>query len=433
MYIKELVATGFRCFGPEPVTIGFSPDLTVLVGTNGSGKTAAMHALLKLFGVTKEQRSVVRSDFYFAPDEKADAVSSKNLCLEVFLEFPELAGDARTADTIPPLFNHMCCELPGASPVCRIRMEATWTKDTTLEGTVEEWMYWVNTLNEVPFGEESFGVDKHKQRMSPTERGFIQVHYVPATRDGAALTRNALGYMSNRLIKAIAWRENTKSTIQELSEKSQKIFSEEPGVAMVVQELEKIWKALNASSMDTKPSLSLISREFEEVINRITITFCPTEDGIDRSVDQLSDGQKSLFYFALSATVFEVEQEVLRLVRNSQDTGFISENLHSPVLTIFALEEPENHLAPFFLSRIIEHLRKLVRSPRAMAVFSSHSPGVLGRIIPGEVRHFRLEPTSRTAIVSNIYLPSGSAEAAQYVREAVIAYPELYFARFVIL
>ncbi|MBF0285023.1 MAG: AAA family ATPase [Magnetococcales bacterium] len=433
MHISRLDATGFRCFGPEAVTISFSPDLTVLVGANGSGKTAAMHALLRLFGVSKDQRSVVRSDFHFAPNEDPDQVTSKQLCLDVVLKFPELTDGADAAGSIPSVFNHMCCAVPGDSPVCRIRLEATWTQDGTPEGAVEERMYWITTLSEVPFGEEESGEDKQKQRMPPAERGLIQVHYVPATRDGAALTRNALGHMTSRLIRAISWREETKNSVKELSETSKKTFDAEPGITRIVNELKKIWKRLNASELDAQPSLSPISREFEEVINRITITFRPTEDGRDRSVDQLSDGQKSLFYLALSATVFDVEQAVLQEARNNQETGFLGDKLHSPALTIFALEEPENHLAPFFLSRIVRHLRKLVGSHHAMAVFSSHSPGVLGRIDPKEVRHFRLESNTRRALVSRIALPKDNEEAAKYVREAVIAYPELYFARFVIL
>lgn len=114
-------------------------------------------------------------------------------------------------------------------------------------------------------------------------------------------------------------------------------------------------------------------------------------------------------------------------------TGFQNKWLRTPSLTVFALEEPENHLAPYFLARIIKQVRSVVKSQTAQAVFTSHSPAILGRIDPTEVRHFRLNPQSRTSIVREIMLPDSSEEATKYVREAVIAYPEVYFARFVIL
>ena len=58
---------------------------------------------------------------------------------------------------------------------------------------------------------------------------------------------------------------------------------------------------------------------------------------------------------------------------------------------------------------------------------------ILARVDPGQVRHFRLEPVNRTARVRGIRLPASDEDAAKFVREAVRTYPELYFARFVIL
>jgi hypothetical protein len=55
------------------------------------------------------------------------------------------------------------------------------------------------------------------------------------------------------------------------------------------------------------------------------------------------------------------------------------------------------------------------------------------RVDPGQVRHFRLEPADRTARVRGIRLPENDEDTAKFVREAVRTYPELYFARFVIL
>lgn len=115
------------------------------------------------------------------------------------------------------------------------------------------------------------------------------------------------------------------------------------------------------------------------------------------------------------------------------DEGFRRDLLQAPSLTVFAIEEPENHLAPYFLARIVKQVRSITRTHGGQAIFTSHSPAILGRIEPEEVRHFRLNSTSRTAIVREISLPTEAEEAAKYVREAVIAYPELYFARFVIL
>ena len=169
----------------------------------------------------------------------------------------------------------------------------------------------------------------------------------------------------------------------------------------------------------------------------------------NEKLDALSDGQKSLFYFSLVASVFEVEKKVLssNLLTNKEKrlngedenhpttTGFNFHRLQIPALIIFAFEEPENHLAPYFLSRIIRQVRSLVTEQSAQAFLTSHSPAILGRIKPEEVRHFRLDVQSRNAIIKNINFSydENNLVKSKYVREAVNAYPELYFARFVIL
>ena len=104
-----------------------------------------------------------------------------------------------------------------------------------------------------------------------------------------------------------------------------------------------------------------------------------------------------------------------------------------PALTLIAVEEPENNLAPFYLSRIIRQIEDLTRGRRAQAVVSSHSPSILARVDPAQVRHFRLDPANRSAWVRSIRLPEAEEEASKFVREAVRTYPELYFARFAVL
>jgi putative ATP-dependent endonuclease of the OLD family len=69
MHIESVIITGFRCYGPVPTVIDLSPGLTGFVGANASGKTAALQALMRLFGVTRALRTVVLSDFHVPPTE----------------------------------------------------------------------------------------------------------------------------------------------------------------------------------------------------------------------------------------------------------------------------------------------------------------------------------------------------------------------------
>lgn len=47
-----------------------------------------------------------------------------------------------------------------------------------------------------------------------------------------------------------------------------------------------------------------------------------------------------------------------------------------PTLTLLAIEEPENNLAPYFLSRVVQQLVDATGSGRAQALISSHSASV---------------------------------------------------------
>jgi putative ATP-dependent endonuclease of the OLD family len=113
--------------------------------------------------------------------------------------------------------------------------------------------------------------------------------------------------------------------------------------------------------------------------------------------------------------------------------GFQGDVIDIPALTLIAIEEPENSLAPFYLSRIMNQIAAVTKGPRAQAFVASHSPSILARVEPDQVRHLRLIPNRRTAVVNCIQMPLDDESAAKFLKQAVRAYPELYFARFVVL
>jgi putative ATP-dependent endonuclease of the OLD family len=192
--------------------------------------------------------------------------------------------------------------------------------------------------------------------------------------------------------------------------------------------LEKRWAALHTGGTDSTPALRPVDLRFDRFIKRVGVTFHPDESGRERSLEELSDGQRSLFHLAMTAATLDVEARLAR-----EPKGFDVDALMLPTLTLLAIEEPENNLAPFYLSRIIRQIQDLTSTARAQAIVSSHSTSILGRVEPFQVRHFRLDDEARTAIVHELELPDDTEEASKFIREAVRAYPELYFARFVIL
>jgi putative ATP-dependent endonuclease of OLD family len=420
--LESITVAGFRCFGPEPISIALAAEVTTFVGTNASGKTALLEAFVKMFGVSRAQRTVLRSDFHLSVGADPDDRSPRDLFADVVIGLPELADGTATPESIAPSFRHMRIERQGAAPVCRIRLEARWEDDGTAEGEVTQELFWVDTIDDVP-------KDEHKHVVSPPERGLIQLYYTPATRDAAAQIRATTGALAARLLRAIEWSQATQKAVKDASETLDDAFEAEVGIAAICKALDTRWSNLHDEVVNTKPRLSLISRRFEEIVTRISVIFEHGPDGLDRGLDALSDGQQSLFYFALAAAVFDLERSVVaELVE-----GFRVDEMRIPALTIFAVEEPENHLSPYYLARIIRQERSLVKAGGAQVLMTSHSPAVLGRVRPSEVRYCRCDPKTRISRIKSVEMPRGDADAAKFVRGAMLAFPELYFARFVLL
>jgi putative ATP-dependent endonuclease of OLD family len=145
--IESITISGFRCFGPEPVRIDFAGDLTAVVGSNASGKTALLQALVKCFGVTRADRTVEPGDFHIASGEDPTEPKDRTLFIDVIITLPEFTTGAPPAATVAQVFRHMRIERPGAVPVCRIRLEARWEDDGTADGDIAQEMFWVDTLD----------------------------------------------------------------------------------------------------------------------------------------------------------------------------------------------------------------------------------------------------------------------------------------------
>ncbi len=422
MKIEKLSIKNFRCFGPTPTRIRLESCVTAFVGGNGSGKTAAFQALSRLFGVTPSQRAVRRQDFHL-PANQQELQSGATLSIEVLFSFPELEGldDDAAEDAVPEFFLQMAASAPGAPLKARMRLLATWTDDGTPDGSIDEDLRWITTLD------DDFEWDDCK-RVQAMERGSIHFIYVPAARDA---TGQVTTLLKGRLWQAAKWSHRFRDRSVVIAQRFQRQFEREAPAQFVVERLSKRWAQVHEADTDTTPILRLVESRFEELVRKAEFTFFPDVAGQERALADLSDGQRSLFHIALTATTLEVEKDAF--AQPAEESPFDHEKLRRTSLTFLAIEEPENSLSPFFLSRIVAQAREIGALSSAQVALSSHSPAILSRIEPVEVRYFRLNHERRRASVRRLTLPQNDEEASKYVRLAIRAYPEIYFARFVIL
>ena len=427
MNIESVTVRGFRCFDDvgEKVSLG---DLTCLVGPNASGKTAAMVALGRLFGESQNQRRVVPADFHLAPGEDLRAKQQRELMIECRLAFPELEGDEEQAlEAVPETFNQMIVDAPGATPYCRVRLDATWTDDGTPEGDVTQTLSWILTDSE----DLAVIDDGNRKRVQPADRAKIRAVYVPAARDPSQQIRTTTATSFGRLLEALAW-EGADESMKEKLDALQTQLVALTGIQTMNSEVQDAWKGFYDGRIARDVAFRALDEDPAALVKMLVPTFRPGDNGRILSAGDLSDGLRSLFSLSLSLGLFRVE-ELLR--KEAAPSGFnpeVSEEI--PILTLFAVEEPENHLSPHYLGRVVNEFAGVASSGRAQVLVSSHSPAILGRVAPDKVRYFLGNENVSSTRVKDIPLPTDKEdEAFKYVREAVRGYPELYFSRLVIL
>jgi predicted ATPase len=409
---------GFQSFGAEPVTVDLA-DLTFLIGPNGSGKTATLQALCRLFSFDPNQRRLRKSDF-FVPHDEVEAPDQRALWIEVEFIFPELSDDENEHPTIPSHFGHMRLDTPDGVPRVRYRLDAT----IGIDDEIEQSLVYVLDVDEHDVPVDTAPVPRD-------ERNFIQVHYLPARRDPADHIAYGANALLGRLLRAVNWTEQ-RETIQQLTTDISQSLTQNESVLSLSAGLTKTWKELHKGQFFTQPSVTFMANEIESLLRHLSVSFSPGHGEQLVDFSRLSDGQKSMLYLSLVLS----SQAVGRAVLHGNDDSFDAEKLRPAVFTIVALEEPENSLSPHYLGRIVSSLKGLVGDAKyadSQALIATHAPSMLRRVEPSAIRYLRLDESRCTVVTKILMPPNEKGEAYKFVREAVQAYPEVYFSRLVIL
>ncbi len=437
MKIKSIKLWRFQCFGPRdaardsdktptPLVMRLDDEITAMIGRNGSGKSALLAAFVRLFGETREERDVKPEDFFVPPGETLESVPLRQFYIEVEFSFPELEAKAKEAEkTVPSAFRNMVIDGPGGTMSARVRLEATYQTTGSLDGSIEDNVYWITTLDEVPFGDVNDPTIKRK--MSAGDRSHVAVRFIPASRDVTSLTKLTVRSLGRSLMQSVEWKNKAKIKAL-LDEAGEALFAED-ALKLVNNSISNCWNELNTADTATNAQLHVLPPDFQQVVKAASIVLNPSAVGRTMSVEDLSDGQRSLFHFALVKALLDLKLGLEADVADGKKPPFSATFMRAPALTIFAFEEPENHLAPFFLSKLITELQNLSKTQRVQGLLTSHSPAIVGRLNPEALRHVRRDSKTGVSYAAALILPPETDEAAKFVREAVRAHPELYFAR----
>lgn len=414
MKLQKIVIKGFRCFGPEGATIRFEDDTTMLVGPNGTGKTAVLAALARMFGSQGRGRGLVKTDFNSRQELPPDGV--RRLSIEAWFSFAELESDDADHSAASDLLEDLTFE--SEHGIC---LRACLTGELQADDQIDEQLVALRTTADEPSSEDI-------ARFGGMQRSAVQVIYVPAARDPSRELATSTSAIIGRLLRALKRGEKWSVEVTNASEAVSGVIGGHEAVARINEVLKETWGRLYRGQYLKEPRLQFSPAVIDDLLAQASILFSP-DHGEPADVGQLSDGQRSLFFLTLIDVACTLERE-LRIQTDSD--LFDIERIRPPAFTLIALEEPENHLASHFLGRVLRVIERFSTQSNAQALVATHAPGLAGRVRPEAIRHFRLDP-DRTVSVSPLTLPPVDSEAYMLLKETLWAYPELLFSRVVVL
>lgn len=423
MKLTKVIINNFRSFGESQI-IELN-NQTVLIGNNSSGKTTVLQALSKLFSDKQNDRIIKKSDFHL-PKGSRPGENTRNLFIETIFEFDELDGTPYSP-AIPSFFEHFTVSKDGAKPFLRIRLESSWEDDGTVEGSIDTQFYYISS-------DEDTIRDEDKHRAPRKDLDKIRVLYVPASRTPEKELGNASGSMLSRLVNSINWTEDEINEITDkIDELNNTFLSENGALTQINNEIQKSWELYHEDNRFSQAELIINSSEMAAALRQIALKFSPTTTEEAFTVSDLGDGLRSIFYFSLVDSILDIELEITKDREENPDNPRFK--LIPPVLTILAIEEPENHIAPHHIGKLIKRFKQLGNNDNSQVILTSHSPAIVKRIDPEDLKYLRIENNDRVlqTIVSDIQLPLAIDESYKYIKGAIQAYPELYFAKLVVL
>lgn len=427
MNLKKVKLCRFRVFNEE-VEVELD-DLTTIIGANSSGKTSFFYALLKMFGENGQDREIKKSDFYFSNDINPDTINNQDFYIETIFTFDEINDEDGIKNySIPNFLENFIIDSETNIPYVRIRMEASWTKSNQPEGIIEKKIFFITSnKNEIE--------EKDKHQVSKEILSKIKFVYVPAVRDPYSQLKNVAGSILWRLLNGINMSDDFKNKINDKINEVNDEISVHSGIKKISDFVGEQWKEYHTDNRYKNVKFIFNTSDIDSILKKIEPSFTPTEIGNAYRIEDIGDGLKSLFYFSLVGTLLKVEEETINDILSNPEKEKDARifNIDPPYITIMGVEEPENHISPYILGKIISNLKKISKNTNSQVIISSHSPSIVKRISPENIRYFNYSKDRLSTKINRIILPNNSEEEFKYVKEAIQAYPELYFANLVIL
>lgn len=410
MRLSKVIIEGFRCF-KKKTEINIEKDFTSFVGTNSSGKSAAMAAINKVLSENTADRVIKISDFYIERTIDSEEPVEKSLTIEIQFIFDELENDHDNKDAVPLFFRHMMVSKPGETPYLRICLKSLLTKSANVEGSID------TEINYLDIDGKESGKALRK------DLDNIRVLYIPAFRDIEKEIKFVSGSLIHRMLSLL---NISKEKMEKITVNSKALNDElisEDGVQIINASLNNNWNGFNLDKRFREATLEFSQSEIVELLKKAYITFKPGVNLKDFSLSEFGDGSKSILYFTMVTSLIEIERKMV-------DKGY-NTDIKLPVLTIVLAEELENHVAPHMFGQLINSIMGTAQQSNGQVIISTHSPAIINRIDPEQLRLFRI--TGFDSKVTKITVPKDEEDKFKFIKDDFRNNPYIYYSKLVIV
>ena len=362
MHLGNISIQGYKLF-KDQFTIEFNKGVNVIVGENGTGKSAIVDAVRMLLLEDEFGRSPISSSDFHTPYDGSLAASALQLegCFNglsteenaAFLPWSDLEGNAKLT------------LLVDAKPSHRGRYKRTLYGGAS-KASFFEWELFES----------------------------INCIYLPPLRDAEAKLREGKSSRLARLLKNLNKQEidqarnnNEKLPIEEqVEEFNNQLAKDENGPIAKANALikDRLVKAVGESfGQDTLIQFSETS--FDRIVENLRLFFFPevnptTEAHHFRSLNENSLGYNNLLY--LATVLAELTEDV-------DSSDFVK---------ILLIEEPEAHLHPQLQIRLLKYLERTADKQHVQIIVTTHSPVLASAVSLNSVIHLSQPEDGPTAI-----------------------------------
>ncbi len=349
MYISKLKVKGYKNIKEES-SIYFNKGLNILVGENGSGKTAIIDSLRLALRENESHSTLSNDDFYCSLDKKEYTDEIK-----ISIDFLGLTE------------NEKITFLTWCDADFNAHLHLQISENPNRRGYFKR-KYWGGSSSASIFEEDTF--DR------------IECIYLPPLRDAEKKLANG---KRSRLAMLLSKHYGDKT--DSLVENVKSFYDEITGnVGGKYNEIVEVKKSINTkikeslgNELGQSISLQFSEATFSKIIGNMKMMFFPKIGETDitkfRDLSTNSLGYNNLLYIA--TVLAELE-----LIKDSE------------VFTVLLIEEPEAHLHPQLQVKFIKYLEELSETlPNAQIIVSTHSPVLASSVSIDKIIHVSQQKT----------------------------------------